>query len=369
MNPRALILTALAAAIVGGTSACTSHAQPPTDPAQLAAWQALRDAGPGAPFVIYPARVLNRPDRTVAEVIALILEKQGMDNLDIAAAEFVPPPDADWNAVQSGFSAFVARQPTGSAYSLYAEFLGDPKTGPTEVRFLVLDPTAQLVLSDLQTPSSKAFKRTAARDPDPMGCSVLVATRLFTRLDWKEQAVEKGKGKFAQLWAEKSGTPSDAERAAMEKRAAELTANLIGARVTVYATLIGEQTDGQSAERLAEGIAKSLGCRASASDRALGIRLAPSSNEQKRLWDLARALRDALRAEPCETEYAVLAEYYIGPGDKSVHAVHFVLCDKAGDWVVVDFQNDQWEDFQRLAPRSAADCDRLAIERLEKRLK
>jgi hypothetical protein len=237
------------------------------------------------------------------------------------------------------------------------------------VRFVVANAAGEIVLSDRQTPKDRDFKRTAARDPDPMGCSVLVATRLFSRMDWKEQVVEEGKGKFAQLWAEKSGTPSDDERAAMEKRAAELKANLNDARVTVYATLIGEKTDGQSAARLAQSISKKLGCEAQASERALSIRLEPTSNEQKRLWDLARALRVRLANEPSETEYAMVAEYYIEPEGGAVHAVHFVLCEKSGGWVIADFQNDLWEDFQRIAPGSAADCDRLVVERLEKRLK
>jgi hypothetical protein len=49
--------------------------------------------------------------------------------------------------------------------------------------------------------------------------------------------------------------------------------------------------------------------------------------------------------------------------------VHFVVCEKSGDWVLVDFQNSTHEDFQRISPKSVEDCDRLAVERLADRLK
>ena len=36
--------------------------------------------------------------------------------------------------------------------------------------------------------------------------------------------------------------------------------------------------------------------------------------------------------------------------------------------VIVDFQNNHHEDFQRINPKTLADCDRLVLERLEKHL-
>jgi len=69
------------------------------------------------------------------------------------------------------------------------------------------------------------------------------------------------------------------------------------------------------------------------------------------------------------TVLVMLAEYFVNPAGGPVGAVHFVVCEKSGDWVLVDFQNNTHEDFQRIAPKSIEDCDRLAIERLAKRLK
>ena len=51
-----------------------------------------------------------------------------------------------------------------------------------------------------------------------------------------------------------------------------------------------------------------------------------------------------------------------------VGAVHWILCDQRGDWVMVDFQNSHHGDFQELTPESVEDCLELVKVRLKKRL-
>jgi hypothetical protein len=41
-----------------------------------------------------------------------------------------------------------------------------------------------------------------------------------------------------------------------------------------------------------------------------------------------------------------------------------VVCDRAGDWVIADLQNNHQADFQRINPKTLADCDQLVLERL-----
>lgn len=362
------LMAALGAAGCRATPA-QAQTRPDVDPAQASRQEALRAAGASAALTIYPVRVLGAPDRNVADVLGLVLESMGMDNLDATDAAFARPVDAPWEQAPDQFAEFLKKNAPAGGYALYAEYLGEPRGGPTEVRFLVTDAAGNLVLSDRQTPADADFKRTAARDPDPMGCSVLVGQRLFSLLDWKQSHGRRTSGKFTKLWEQKSGTPDEAERAAMERRTAALKANLKSARVSVYPSLMGGESSADSAERLAKLVAQELGCQTSAVREPLAIQLAPSSNEQKRLWDLARALRERLRAAPAPTDYAILAEYYIKPKGGPAGAVHVVLCDKSGEWVLVDFQNNQHADFQRIAPKSVEDCDRLAAERLRARLK
>jgi hypothetical protein len=49
--------------------------------------------------------------------------------------------------------------------------------------------------------------------------------------------------------------------------------------------------------------------------------------------------------------------------------VHFVVCDRAGEWVIADLQNNHHEDFQRIDPKVLEDCDRLVLERLRAQLR
>lgn len=350
--------------------AATGCAQTPADPAQAARLQALRSAGPKAALALCPIQVRGKPDRQVADVLGLVLEKYGMDRLEALDTAFTPPPDTPWEQMPAAFAEFLARRPPASDYVLYAEYLGEPKTGPTEVRFLVTDAAGHLLLTDRQTPADADFKRTAARDPDPMGCSVLVAKRLFSQLGWrKRSSLFAREGKFARLWAEKSGTPDPVERSAMKKRAEELKTALAGARIGVYATLVSNAPSTESATRLAELIRERLGCQTSVVQTPLPIQLQPTSNEQKRLWDLARAFREHLRSDPPQADYALMAEYYVDPAGGPAGAVHVVLCDARGQWVIVDFQNNQHEDFRRAAPRTVEDCDKLAVLRLARYLR
>ncbi|MFH1999683.1 MAG: hypothetical protein ABIK28_08385, partial [Planctomycetota bacterium] len=46
-------------------------------------------------------------------------------------------------------------------------------------------------------------------------------------------------------------------------------------------------------------------------------------------------------------------------------AVHFALCDRKGDWVIVDFQNNHHDDFNEVSPKSWKDCNALATIRLK----
>ena len=365
-----VIKSALCAALLLSGAATWLHAQPAPDADAAQRLAELKKAGPHAALVLLPVQVQGQPNRKVAEVLGLVTEAYGMDNLDAPDADFAPPADTAWEQIPARLDEFLKQNPPKGDYVLYAQYLGEPKAGPTEVRFVVVTAAGQTVLVDRQTPNDADFKRTAARDPDPMGCSVLVADRLFSQLGWTKRSGEpKESGKFARKWAEASGTPNEAERAEMDRRAAKLKADLKKAKIAVYPTCIGDTRDAASATRLAALVAQRLGCQAVAAEKPATIQLQPSSNEQKRLWDLARGFRDYVRANPPAAEYALLAEFYINPKGGPAGAVHYVLCEKSGDWVLVDFQNNQWEDFQRIAPKTVEDCERLTLEMLLHKLK
>lgn len=306
--------------------------------------------------------------RMVADVLGGVAESYGMNNLDALDVEFTPPADATWEQVPVHLAEFLKKNQPKSEYVLYAQYLGNPNGGPTEIRFVVTDAAGNLVLSDRQTDKDEDFKRIVSGDPDAMGCTVLVAERLFSRLGWQKVEGEPH-GKFARKQAQATGRPNDEEQAAMERCLEKLKSDVKTKQIAVYSTCIGEQRNTESAAHLASLVAQGLGCKAIKVDKTVSFSRQPTANEAKLLWDLARAFRDYLRANPADSNYAMLAEYFVNPAGGPVGAVHFVVCEKSGDWVLVDFQNSTHEDFQRISPKSVEDCDRLAVERLVKRLK
>ncbi len=88
----------------------------------------------------------------------------------------------------------------------------------------------------------------------------------------------------------------------------------------------------------------------------------------KVLWLFARAAREHARQHPVDSDYVLFADYWFAPSGE-VWAVHFVVCDQAGDWVITDLQNSHQEDFQRINPKTLEDCDRLVLERLKSELR
>jgi hypothetical protein len=296
--------------------------------------------------------------------LGLVLEKFGMTNLDTSTAAFTIADGRSWSETSSEFAAFVKQNPPATKYSIYAEYLGDPQRGPTEVRWLIVDSAGALVLSDTQSPADADFRRTAGRDPDPMGCSVLVAERYFSLVPLKKSGSSGSEGKFARRWAEKSGTPGEAERREMASRSAKLRSSWKAASISIYPSRVNSESSADSAGRLVTLIGSELKGNASAAGATVDLSIAPTSNQQKRLWDLARGFREHLRKHAPETDYALIAEFLIAPEGKGAHSVHFVVCDKAGEFVIVDFQNNQHADFQRINPKTTEDCETLTIARL-----
>jgi hypothetical protein len=373
---RNYICLVCAALLVGcGVGPLLAQAPSAMDSAQAQRLAKLKKCDPNnVSLALLPVQIwFKHPmitSRIVANVLGAVAESYGMNNLDALDTEFVPPAEAAWEQVPVLLAEFLKKNQPKSDYVLYAQYLGDPNIGPkpTEVRFVVTDAACNLVLSDRQTDKDEDFKRIVSGDPDAMGCSVLVAERLFSLLGWQKVEGEPH-GKFARKWAQESGMPSDEEKAAMEKSLEKFKANIKTIQIAVYSTCIGEDRNAQSAARLTSLVTKQLGYKTIKVDKQVSFQRQPSPNEQKLLWDLARAFRNYLRTNPADSNYAMLAEYFVSPSGGQVGAVHFVICEKSGDWVIVDFQNNQHEDFQRIMPKSIEDCDRLLVERLVKRLR
>ncbi|MBK8099629.1 MAG: hypothetical protein IPK26_21185 [Planctomycetes bacterium] len=333
------------------------------DPQPAAPQTALHDAGVKAPLTLYPVHLLGQPNAQVAEALGLVLERYGMPDLEIAAA-FTLPADTAWDAIPTRFAAHVKQTAAGqpARWHVYAQFLGTPKTGPDEVRFVVVDATGAVVCSDRQTHADADFQRTAAKDPDPLGCSTLVAERLFTLADWRKAPGSVKDGKLTQRWREKSGVPDRKQLAAMKTRLQALQKDLANARFVVLPVLRDGGQDAAAAARLAQACGEALGsAKATAGEGKLEV--PPSSNEQKRLWDLARAVGKAVAGQQLAGEHRIGVDLGFDR-ERGSGFVHVVVCTAAGEPVVVDFVNDQNPVWTKAAPKELADLEAIAVARL-----
>lgn len=361
-----------------GSTATVANAQEPTpDQAPQARRDRLHEAGVAAPLWLFPVRVLGRADANVADALGLVLERRGMSDLQVAAVPF-DAKELPWTAIPAAFGAHVraqAQQPAKSGkeesakarYALYTEFLGDPQQGPKEVRFVVVDAAGEVVLVDRQTPVDPAFRRTAGRDPDPLGCSALVGERLFELAGWKQVAGGVRDGAFAAKWQQKSGAPDKNERAAMSKRLAVLRDSIDGHSIAVFPPLWAS-ADEVDAERLARVVQSELECKAAMAVANGSLSVAPSSNQQQRLYGLAAAVKTAIGKQPIEADYALALDVGLAPNGKSGF-VNVVVLTRAGELVLADFQNDQHPMFQERAPKTLVEAEQLAIARLRQLLR
>ncbi len=361
----ALMAGLVVLAIVPACQASGGNKQVP--PEQQKRFEAMQTKGTQASLTVLPVVMLDSAFEDVADVLALLLEQAGMKNLERTDAVFRLPKEASFDKAAELFGEFVRKNPIETEYALYAEFVGTPpKTGATEIRGIVVDRAGQSVWVDLQTPEDRDFKR--IKPSDPMSCCYFLAERVRTQLGIPESARDdSGEGKFARMFVENSPAPDKAEWAAMEQRQAVMKKAGPSAKVAIFPVrLSDDEVSEKDAAHLAKLLNKKKLCEAKAVDSSLRVEIQPARNEQKLLWDLARAFQDHVKRNPPEADYALLADYMMDPrAGRGAWAVHFVICDRAGEWVIVDFQNNHHGDFQSIDPKTFDDCGRLVVKRLK----
>lgn len=361
----------LAVFIVGSAvctilSACrTAGADDQVQPEQQKRFETMRLKGTGASLTVFPVIMLDREFNDVADVLALLLEKAGMSDLERADAVFRIPRETAFDQAAELFGEFVRKNSVKTDYALYAEFVGTPETGPKEIRGIIVNKAGQSVWFDRQTPADREFKRANPRDP--MTCCHFLAERVRTQLGIPDSARdESGEGKLARKLAEDSPGPDKAEWAALERRQAAMKKAGKRVKIAVFPVrLSNDEVGNKDAAHLATLLSEKKLCDAKAVNSSLRVKIRPWRNEQKPLWELARAFQNHVKQNPPEADYALLADYIMGPSAGRVWAVHFVICDRDGEWVIVDFQNNHHGDFQSIDPKSHDDCGRLVAKRLE----
>jgi len=292
-----------------------------------------------------------------------------LKNIELGQTPF-EPAETNLESLAAAVGAFVKTNPITTAHALYAEYNGNRQTGLNELRAVVVDQTGAVVWTDRQTPQDEAFKKMGERDP--MTMSVLLVERLGPQLGLNEATAKAAKpGKLAAIMDERSGLPPANERDALPERQKAMKRALPGATLLVYPARIGgNEVSVPSATNVVRLLNQVGLCKAVQAEQPVLLKTSLADpNEMKGLWNLAREFRSFVRANPPAADYALYADYGFNPQNSEQGFVHFVVCDRKGEWVIVDMQNSHHPDYQSIGIISRDRCDQLLIKRLKGYLK
>jgi len=298
---------------------------------------------------------------------ALLAEK-GYDKCHLSDVAFQFPEGDDGRKDRAAsFGAFVSEQEIATDYALCFDAICHLEESWQEVYAVLVDTEGQVVWQDIQQRGDPAFDQHMTGGPDKAAvllCESLTPVLGLDQLSTKELSTEKEQA-LKQMRAEEP--PSQDELDAMEQRLAAMKEAGEAATVTVYPPRVqGERTDADSADRIAEALNEAKLCAATATAEGPLLQGEGWPSEAKVLWLYANAAKDYVREHPGSSDYVLFADYWMAPsGD--VWAVHFVVLDRSGEWVLVDLQNNHHPDFQRIAHSTVEECNELVVVRMQAR--
>ena len=223
-------------AVCLGRSAIAAESQAGIAPEQQRL-ELMKSKGPDGALTILPVRLAGKPWDRVTEVVGVLLEQQGLKNIELGKTPFTPA-ETNWENLAASVGVFVKTNPITTSYALYAEYNGNHQTGLNELRAVVVDQTGAVVWTDRLTMQDEALKK--IEDRDPMTLSVLLVERLGPQLGLNDQTAKAAKpGKLAARLDQRSGLPPESERAALPERLQAMKPALPGATLLVYPPRIG----------------------------------------------------------------------------------------------------------------------------------
>jgi len=179
--------------------------------------EASDDARPSVtvfPVTTTPNRFPDELAKRVGIVVATLLEKAGLEDLEVADSTFNPPEPDDVNKIAEAFGKLVGGRPIKTDYAVFTQFLGTPQTGVKGIRTIVVDKSGKVLLAE--TAGKAQFDRASLRPKDSMTCCVFVSRRLqeFWKLE-DPLRPNAPKGKMARFWQKDAGIPAQQELDAM----------------------------------------------------------------------------------------------------------------------------------------------------------
>jgi hypothetical protein len=299
-----------------------------------------------------------------------LLAEQGYDKSEVTDVSFRFAEGLDGRRDRAAtFGAFIREHGIATDYALCVDAICHLEESWEEVYAVIVNANGQVVWQDTQRRGDPAFDKHMTGGPEKvcaLVCEILTPVIGLDRLSPKELSPEKAQA-LKRMRAEEP--PDREELDAMEKRLAAMKKAGAPATVTVYPTRVqGERTDADSAARVAEALSEAKLCTATAVTEGPLLEGAGWPSEPKVLWLYANAAKDYLREHPANSDYVLFADYWMAPSGE-VWAVHFVILDRTGEWVLVDLQNNHHPDFQRLAHTTVEECNQLVVARMKARLR
>ncbi len=329
----------------------------------------MKSKGPDLSLTILPVRLAGQSWDRVTEVVGLLLEQQGLKNVELGKKPFAPPA-TNLDGLAAAVGVFVKSNAVATGYALYAEFNGNQQTGLNEMRAVVVDAAGAPVWTDRLTAEDDAFKK--AGNAEPLTLAVLLIERLKPQLGLDAATAKAAKpGKMAAIMDERSGLPPADERSALPELQQAMKKAMPGATVLVFPPRVdGANTSVVSGSNVVRSLNRAGLCKAVQADEPVLLKASLADpNELKALWGIATEFREYVRAHPPAADYALYADYAYDPQNSEQGFVHFVVCDRKGEWVIVDMQNSHHPDYQGIGIISSARCDKLLVKRLAGYLK
>jgi hypothetical protein len=302
---------------------------PTISPEQQKRLELMKSKSAETSLTILPIRLAGKPFDRVSEIVGLLLERNGLKNIELGKDAFEPTGQPDTQVLATSVGEFVRKHPMTTEYALYAEFNGNPQTGLDELRAAVVDKSGAVVWTGHQT--ARDIKRRGAEEP--MDFCGLLMEDLSPQLGLNEQTAKAAKpGKMARLMDERSGLPPESERAPLPERQKAMKTLAQKATLVVFPVRIGgDAVNEASAADLAKMVNEAGPCKAIVAKQSVLLKASQvDPNELKTLWDLAREFRDFVHKNPPQTDYVLYADYVFNPQHWEQGFVHFIVCDRKG---------------------------------------
>ena len=316
-----------------------------------------------ASVTVYPILMAGKPSPEAAWVVGLLLERAGVMQIEIADDPFDLEGVFDPDEQAKAFASFVKKHPPKTDYALLGSYLGTPGMGVDEVRAVLADGSGAVVWRDRQGEKNAEFKREAPHNP--MTCSVFLVKRLREPLHLKDPLrAGAPEGKLAVRYRARTGIPTPATFEAMKVRQKQLRDAAPGATVVVYPVRVGGKLSKSDAQALVETINEKGLLKAVLAETSVPFEVQQSVNQARVLWSGAHSIQEHLHKNAPPADYALVADFLISGEGRPARGVHLYVCNRAGEFVVVDLQNSHHADYKRIEPKSSKDCTRLAVARL-----